>query len=54
MLIKEFVLRPEIFPILSASQAKKHTDKKIQDNIRLNSLNNDMYCHTNLHMTTFR
>ena len=28
MLIKESVLRPEIFQILSASQAKKHTQKK--------------------------
>ena len=27
-LVKESVLRPEIFQILSASQAKKHTQKK--------------------------
>ena len=40
MLIKESALRPEIFQILSASQAKKHTQKKTQDNIRLNSLCN--------------
>ena len=33
MLIKESVLRPEIFQILSASEAKKHTQKK-KDNIR--------------------
>ena len=28
MLIKESVLRPEIFKILSATQAKKHTHRK--------------------------
>ena len=35
MLFKESVLRPEIFQILSASQAKKHTEKKPQDNTRV-------------------
>ena len=44
MLIKESVLRPEIFQILSASQAKKHTQKKTQDNIRLNSVYIDIIC----------
>ena len=41
-------LCPEIFQILSASQAKKNT-KKTQDNIRLNSLSNDICIVTNLH-----
>ena len=42
MLIKESVLRPEIFQILSASQAKKHPEKNTQDNIRLNSSCNEI------------
>ena len=46
MLIKESVLRPEIF--------KKNTEKKTRDNIRMNVLCNDMYCHTYLHITKFR
>ena len=56
MLIKESVLHPEIFQILSASQAKNKHRKKTQDNIRLNYVCNDiyMYCHTHLHITKFR
>ena len=45
VLNKESVLHPEIFQILSvsASQAKQNTHrKKTQDNIRLNSLCNDI------------
>ena len=41
MLIKESVLRPEIFQILSASQAKKTHRTKNTGCIRLNFVSND-------------
>ena len=42
MLIKESVLRPEIFQILSASQVKNTHRRKAQNNIRSNFVYSDI------------
>ena len=53
MLIKESVLRPEIFQIQSASQAKTHTEKntgqhKVEFFMQWHMYNHNIYIQQNL------